>query len=173
MTRVAVVTGVSRREGIGFAIAQRLVVSDTSVLVQGWPRADDEPQDVEALAEELRVSGERVETCEADFSDPAAPAAVVDAAARAFGHVDILVANHALSRLGTLEELTAGEIDAHLHVNVRATLLLVKEFAARHDGRPGGRVVLLTSGQHLGPMTREVAYAASKGGRRLSSLGLT
>ena len=48
------------------------------------------------------------------------------------------------------------------HENVRATLLLVKEFAARHDGRPGGRVVLMTSGQHRGPMAREVAYAVSK-----------
>jgi 3-oxoacyl-[acyl-carrier protein] reductase len=55
------------------------------------------------------------------------------------------------------------ELDAFLHENVRATILLVKEFAAQHDGRPGGRVVLLTSGQHLAPMTREVAYAISKG----------
>jgi 3-oxoacyl-[acyl-carrier protein] reductase len=46
---------------------------------------------------------------------------------------------------------------------VRASLLLAKEFAAQHDGRPGGRVVLLTSGQHLAPMAREVAYAVSKG----------
>ena len=54
-------------------------------------------------------------------------------------------------------------MDAFLHENVRASLLLVKEFAGRHDGRPGGRVVLMTSGQHHGPMAREVAYAVSKG----------
>ena len=48
-------------------------------------------------------------------------------------------------------------------MNVRASLLLVKEFADQHDGRPGGRVVLLTSGQHLAPIRSEVAYAASKG----------
>jgi len=59
--------------------------------------------------------------------------------------------------------LTADEIDAFLHENVRASLLLVKEFAASHDGSAGGRVVLLTSGQHLAPMAREVAYAVSKG----------
>jgi 3-oxoacyl-[acyl-carrier protein] reductase len=50
-----------------------------------------------------------------------------------------------------------------LHENVRASLLLVKEFAAGHEGSQGGRVVLLTSGQHLAPMAREVAYAVSKG----------
>ena len=46
---------------------------------------------------------------------------------------------------------------------MRAALLLVKEYAAQHDGREGGRVVLLTSGQHLGPMPGEIAYAVSKG----------
>jgi 3-oxoacyl-[acyl-carrier protein] reductase len=40
----------------------------------------------------------------------------------------------------------------------------VDEFnAAQHDGRPGGRIIFMTSGQDLGPMTGEIAYAASKG----------
>jgi len=39
----------------------------------------------------------------------------------------------------------------------------VKEFAAQHDGREGGRVILMTSGQHLAPLTTEVAYAVTKG----------
>jgi len=64
---------------------------------------------------------------------------------------------------GTLEELTAAQIDAHLQVNVRGSLLLAQAFAAQHDGRPGGRVVLMTSGQHLHPMPGELAYTASKG----------
>jgi 3-oxoacyl-[acyl-carrier protein] reductase len=45
---------------------------------------------------------------------------------------------------------------------VRASLLLVKEFAAQFEGA-SGRVVLVTSGAHLAPMAREVAYAVSKG----------
>src|SRR5436190_1318798 len=41
---------------------------------------------------------------------------------------------------------------------------LAQAFAAQHDdSRPGGRIVLMTSGQDLGPMPGEVAYAASKG----------
>ena len=74
----------------------------------------------------------------------------------------MLVVNHARSGLGRLDELTADELDAFLHENVRASLLLVKEFAAQFEG-DSGRVVLLTSGAHLGPMTGEVAYAVSKG----------
>lgn len=88
---------------------------------------------------------------------------LIDCAVKAFGHIDILVANHAYSGQGCLEELTAEEIDRHLHANVRGSLLLAKSFAAQHDGRSGGRVVLLTSGQHRGPMPNELAYIASKG----------
>jgi len=88
---------------------------------------------------------------------------VISAAVAALGHIDILVANHAYSTMGALEELSAPDIDKHLHVNVRATMLLVKAFAAQHDGRPGGRIIFLTSGQHLDPMPGELAYIASKG----------
>jgi 3-oxoacyl-[acyl-carrier protein] reductase len=89
--------------------------------------------------------------------------AVFDAAQRAFGHVDILVANHARSGHGRLDGLTAAELDAFLIVNVRATMLLCREFSLRHDGRAAGRIVMMTSGQHLQGMPREVAYAVSKG----------
>jgi 3-oxoacyl-[acyl-carrier protein] reductase len=165
MTRTAVVTGVSRRNGIGFAVARRLLEAGSRVLVQSWAPEDESPDPggLEAVLSELEQAGGPVAHVEADFADPEAPAAVIEAARAALGDVDILVVNHTLSRLGALDELTAEEIDAHLHVNVRAALLLVKEFAAQHDGRPGGRVVLLTSGQHLGPLNTELAYAASKG----------
>jgi 3-oxoacyl-[acyl-carrier protein] reductase len=88
---------------------------------------------------------------------------VVAAAVAAFGRVDILVCNHARSSEGDLARLTAAELDTTLAVNTRAVLLLVQAFAAQHDGRPGGRVVLFTSGQQLGPMPDELAYATSKG----------
>src|SRR5260221_281874 len=68
----------------------------------------------------------------------------------------------ARSGLGRLDELTAEHLDAFLHENVRASLLLVKEFAAQFED-DSGRVVLITSGAHLDAMTGEVAYAVSKG----------
>ena len=60
------------------------------------------------------------------------------AAVEAFGHVDVLVCNHARSSEGSLGQLTAAELDASFAVNTRAVLLLVQAFAARHAGRPGG-----------------------------------
>ncbi|MBL8163843.1 MAG: SDR family oxidoreductase [Anaerolineae bacterium] len=163
--RVALVTGVSRRIGIGFAIAQRLLGAGATVFVQSWQRYDaGRPwgdDDLQALLAQLRKAG-RVEHAEADFSDPAAPGSLMEQARTAFGHVDILIANHAYSTMGDLTELTAEQVDRHMAVNVRATLLLAQAFAAQHDGRPGGRVILMTSGQHSGPMSGELAYVASK-----------
>ncbi len=96
-----------------------------------------DPDGADAVLRELRRFG-RIEYVEADFERPEAPADVVGKAVGAFGHLDVLVVNHARSGRGRLHELTAGQIDAHLHENVGASLLLVKEFAAQHDGRPGG-----------------------------------
>lgn len=166
---MAVVTGVSRRAGIGYAVAERLLGLGADLFVQSWTPHDAaqpsgaDPAGIDAVVGSLARPGRRVEHVECDFADPDAPGAVFAAAGHAFGHVDILVANHARSGCGTLAELTAADVDAFLHENVRASLLLVRELAAQHDGRPGGRVVLMTSGQHLGPMTGEVAYAVSKG----------
>jgi 3-oxoacyl-[acyl-carrier protein] reductase len=98
-----------------------------------------------------------------DLADPNAPARLVTAARRAFGHLDVVVANHARSSAQALEKLTAKEIDLSYAGNTRATLLLVQAFAAQHDGRPGGRVVLFTSGQYHSAMPGELPYVASKG----------
>lgn len=162
-------TGVSRRAGIGFAIAKRLASLGADLCVhsfapydtaQPWGADRDGP---EALAAELAALGVRAEPVSADLADAAAPEKLVAEVWTRLGRVDVLVANHAHSVSAGLEALRAEDIDRHLAVNVRATLLLVQAFAARHDGRSGGRVVLLTSGQDRGPMPGELAYAASKG----------
>ena len=114
----------------------------------------------------LEREGGRVEHRAADFADPQAPADLVSSTYQAFGRLDVVVANHARSSGQSLERLTASEIDLTYAVNTRATLLLVQAFAARYDGRPGGRVVLFTSGQYHGAMPGELPYIASKAALR-------
>lgn len=167
--RVVVLTGMSRRRSIAAALARRAVADGASVLLHGWSPHDAEqpwgadPGAAAALVDELRAAGGHVEHLTSDLADPDAPHAVVDAALAAFGHVDALVATHARSSLQTLEELTAAELDLSHAVNTRATLLLVQAFAAAHDDtRPGGRVVLFTSGQYHGAMPAELPYIATK-----------
>ena len=168
--RTALVTGVSRRQGIGFAIASRLLRAGASVAIQHWsPHDAEQPwgaDDIVTLVAELSAEaseGARVVDFSANFAEDDAPAAVVSHAASALGHLDILVCNQAMSgHDGSLADIGIADLELHWRVNARATLLMTQAYASQHDGRPGGRVVWLTSGQQLGPMSDEIAYATSK-----------
>lgn len=169
--RVALVTGASRRIGIGYAIARRFAAYGASVFVhhfsphdadQSWGADPGGPEAVVAgVTEALASPDASVRHLSLDLAGPDAPAALVDAAVSAFGQLDILVCNQARSGGdGPLSEMDANKLDGHWTVNARASILLAKAFAAL--GGPG-RVIFMTSGQNLGPMRDEVAYAASKG----------
>ncbi len=170
--RTALVTGVSRTDGIGFAIARRLLHDGHRVFAHSWSPYDAtepwgaDPRGIDGVLAELS-GGEALAHLEADFADPEAPERVVRAAVDRFGPLDTLIANHARSSVATLDEVTAAELDLTWAVNVRATLLLVRAFARQYreaDPRPlPGRVVLFTSGQHLAPMASEIPYATTKG----------
>jgi 3-oxoacyl-[acyl-carrier protein] reductase len=168
--RVALVTGVSRRAGIGFAIARALLDDGLRVFVHAWSAHDAaqpwgaDAGGMEAVLADLGGPGPRLAHAEADLADPDAPRRLVARAVETFGALDVLVANHAHSSALPLEAVTAAELDRAWAVNARSVVLLVQAYAAAHDdARPDGRVVLMTSGQHLGPMAGELPYAVTKG----------
>jgi len=167
--RVALVTGVSRRRGIGAALVRRLLADGASVLASGW-----EPHDVEmpwgldpggaaALLRELGAPGPRLDYEAADLERPEAAARLVDATIERFGAIDIVVANHGRSSRQGFESVTVEELDRCWAINARACILLTRRLAERRAPGPGGRLLTFTSGQHIGPMPNEIAYAASKG----------
>jgi 3-oxoacyl-[acyl-carrier protein] reductase len=164
--RAVVITGVSRAGGIGAALARRFAGEGARLFLTGWAPHDaeqsygEEPEGGESVARELRDAGAEVEFASVDLAEPEAPRQVFEAARAAFDRADVLVANHARSALQSLAELTAEELDRSFAVNARATLLLVREFAAQAGS--GGRIVLFTSGQYHGAMPEELPYIASK-----------
>jgi 3-oxoacyl-[acyl-carrier protein] reductase len=154
--RVALVTGVGHRGGIGFAIARRLLGDGVKVMVHSLASDD-------AVFEALGGAPGSFAAVEADLGDSDAPHMVTERTVETFGAIDAVVVNHAHSSDQSLETVTAEELDRAWAVNARAPVLLAREFAARHDdARPDGRIVFLTSGQHLGPMPGELPYVLSK-----------
>lgn len=167
--KIALVTGASRRIGIGAAIARALAEAGASVFVTYYRPYDaampwgNQPAEAEELIAALKMISGRAGGMELDLAQPKAPAALFDQVEAALGAVDILVNNATYSVNDGIDNLTAESLDRHYAVNVRAMALLCAEFARRYRGPGDGRIVNLTSGQGLGPMPGELAYAATKG----------
>jgi len=171
--RVVLVTGVSRQAGIGYAIARRLIHDGASVFLHSWSAHDSglpwgtDRGGITALLKSLGRAGPKLAHLELDLSVPEAAESLIKAVIRKFDALDIAVlshARHALYSSQALEDITADELDRAWAVNARATLLLAKHFSITHDDtRPGGRIILFSSTQHLEPMPDEIPYALSKG----------
>ncbi|HEV2744451.1 MAG TPA: SDR family oxidoreductase, partial [Rubrobacter sp.] len=167
--RVAVVTGVGRRRGIGSAVCRALAARGADVALSYWKPYDrgmpwdpdeDEPR---MLVGELTGAGVRAEAVEVDLSLAGSPGVLLDAVEERLGAPSILVNVAAHSVNDGYEILDAQTLDAHYAVNVRAMALLSVLFARRYPGGPGGRIVNFSSGQSLGPMQDELAYGMTKG----------
>ncbi len=183
--RIALVTGVSRQEGIGAAIARRLYADGLAVATSGWPSYDSrmpwvsEPANDHAPEFTLGSDSSRSRSIEANLEDPGAIPRLFDQVESALGTVDVLVLCHCESVDGGILETTLESFDRHFSVNARATWLLIREFALRCQSDFGeARIIALTSDANVG----NVAYGASKAAldritlaaaQELSSLGVT
>jgi len=162
----ALVTGASRSVGIGAAIARGLASMGVNVFTtyyRPFDGADAGQEEAGALLDELKAVGVKAGGLEADLADIAAPEAIFDLAERTVGPVDILVNNAAFYHQSDIYALTPALLDAHYQVNMRGTALLCAEFAKRHDGRRGGRIISLSSGQSIDAMEANLPYAMTKG----------
>jgi 3-oxoacyl-[acyl-carrier protein] reductase len=166
--RVALVTGASRRAGIGAAISRALAAKGADIFLTYWsaydtamPWGKDEHHLLQ-FVDELRALGVRVEALEVDLSSPDSPAYVLDVAEERLGPLSILVNNATYSTDDDYRTLDAETLDAHYAINIRATALLATQFAQRYAGGAGGRIISLASGPSLGPMPGEISYAITK-----------
>ena len=174
--RVAIVTGVSRRAGIGFAIAQRLLAEGLNLLIHSWAPHDAtqphgaDPGGMAAVIEALGGLGPRLDHLEADFEDPAAPGRLVERAVETYGALDVLIANHAHSSAQTLEQLSAGELDRAWAVNARAVVLLVAAAITLPLGFTQGKEYYAISKGAVHQMTASLADALAGRGVTVNTI---
>ena len=156
--QAAFVTGAG--QGLGAAIALGLAQAGAGVML-----TDVDAAAAEAVAAGLRDAGHRCIAMALDVRDECAFERSFEAAVQHFGAIDLMVNNAALTPSTSLWDITAGEWDEVMAVNLRGSFFGCR-IAGRHMRERGaGRIVNLASiaGQQASAATG-VHYAASKAG---------
>lgn len=149
--RVVLVTGAGT--GIGAAVAGQLAAAGRRVVICG------------RRAEPLSRVAERTGALPvvADVSTAAGVDTVVGQTLAAFGHIDGLVLNHGIIRVGRVDEVSVQDWEDTLRVNLTGPFLLVRA-ALPHLLAARGAVVAVSSVAALRAGEAMAAYSASKAG---------
>lgn len=137
--RTAVITGGSR--GIGAAIAVALGQRAANVVIN----YHSDPAAAEETAAAVSAAGGQAVIVKANVGDPAQVAALVEAATRSFGGVDILIGNAASGVPRPLLEQNDRAWDYTLDINARSILRGAWAAAPGMQARGWGRIIALTS----------------------------
>lgn len=155
--RVAIVTGASR--GIGREIALGYANQGAHVVVC----ARDEAK-LQQLAQEIRQTGVQSVDVPADVSQETDVQSVIDLTLDAFGRIDVLCNNAAVSYQGAVHELTPDQWDAVIAVNLRGPFLCSRAVLPHMKQQNYGRIVDVSSGSAVICSPGFAAYSASKAG---------
>jgi NAD(P)-dependent dehydrogenase (short-subunit alcohol dehydrogenase family) len=156
--RVAVITGTSR--GIGRELAHGF--AEAGAIVVGCARSFEA---AEATAAELRAKGHETLGLLADVTKPEDCEALIQAAVRRYGKLDILVCNAGVNIRKKAIDFTAPEFDAVIGGNLRAYFLCAQTAARQFmkQGR-GGVIVMNSSNASVAAFDELGPYCAAKGG---------
>jgi pteridine reductase len=155
--RAALVTGAGRR--LGRAIAIALGARGMHVAVHYNATAAGAR---ETAAEIERVGG-HAECIQGDLTVPEAPAALVEAAVRALGRLDVLVNSAAVMQRTPLGAVTPAAWDAMFALNLRAPFFAAQA-AAPHLARHAGAIVNLADLAAFEAWPSYVPHGISKAG---------
>jgi NAD(P)-dependent dehydrogenase (short-subunit alcohol dehydrogenase family) len=162
----AVVTGAGH--GIGRATAllfaregARVVVNDVGATRTG---EGGEHAAADAVVAEIRAAGGTALASYDSVATPAGAKAIIDAAVRAHGGIDVLVNNAGILRDKTLLKLEPADWQAVLDVHLTGSFLCTQAAAVHMKEQKSGRIVNTTSVSGLLGNFGQSNYAAAKAG---------
>ena len=148
--KVAIVSGGG--SGIGAAIARLFAAEGAQVAVTGR-----RPERIEAVA-----AGFDGLALASDASDPAAAANAVDQTVRAYGSLDVVVANAGVGFGGTAGDVSDETWRTTIDINLSGALFLIRAAMPHLEARGSGSIVLVSSVSGFVSSTSSAAYVASK-----------
>ena len=156
--QVAIVTGAGRN--IGEEISRLLATHGATIAVVDFDAARGEK-----VAADIIAAGGKAKAFICDVSKEDDLLQCVQDVMAAFGRIDILVNNAAISDNKNMFDLTSAEWNKVLAVSLTAPFILTKAVAKEMiAGGRGGRIVNVSSTTGYYGRSRATAYAAAKGG---------
>jgi 3-oxoacyl-[acyl-carrier protein] reductase len=179
-TRVALITGCGKRDGMGRAIALTLAAAGTAVVVtdkqpggvlnrrqEVLGLADESWGGVGSLVEEITAAGGTATSLLGDISVAEDAKRMVDRAAQWRGRLDILVngagAPQGLDRQD-IEDVPVEVFDFVIAVNLRGTYLMSRYAVPHMRAQRWGRIINISSQAGQVPVAMSTAYSTSKAG---------
>jgi glucose 1-dehydrogenase len=164
--QVAIVTGAS--SGLGAGAAKGLAASGAAVVIN----YHSQPEPAQKLAEEIIAAGGQAIAVGADVSDEQDVEKLFAETLKAFGRVDILVANSGLQKDAPIADMTLEDWNTVINVNLTGQFLCaraaLRQFAKQEIrpevSRARGKIIHMSSVHQVIPWAGHVNYAASKGG---------
>ena len=166
--RTAIVTGSGGNPSLGRAHAMLLASRGARVVVNDIgsdPEMRNYPgtASAERVAEEIRSCGGEAVADTNTVATPEGAAAIIRTALDAFGSVDILVNNAAISVAAPIDAMSPRDFQRHMDVNLMGTIWCCQAAWPHMKAQGYGRIVNTTSSSMTG-FADHAAYATSKGG---------
>lgn len=154
--KVALITGSSR--GIGKAIAEAMAAAGAKVVISSRKQ-----EACTGVAQAIRDRGGEAITIPCNVSKREQLQTLIDKTLTAWGQIDVLVCNAAISSYyGPLGEITDEAYDAIMATNTKNTLWLCNKVIPQMAERNEGAVIIISSIAALKGTRQTGAYAISK-----------
>jgi glucose 1-dehydrogenase len=160
-TRV-LVTGSSK--GIGRGVAIRMAQEGADVVIN----YNSDPGGADDAVAEIRAMGRQSVALKGNVGAVADVRALVAESAKALGGLDVIVNNAGIERHAPFWDVTEGDFDAVLNVNLKGVFFATQAFVrhCRAANQPG-KVVNISSVHEDLAFPNFAAYCAAKGGLRM------
>ena len=158
--KVVVITGAGSQIGFGKGAAMILAKEGCDLVI-----GDMNLDGAEQTAADVRKLGRKAIAVKVDVTKSAEVKAMVDAALKEFGKIDILINN---AGVGTTPkpfvDTTEAEWDTNLNINLKGTMLCTKAVLPHMISRKSGKIISMSSTAGVSGMRTGGVYGAAKGG---------